>query len=276
MKNKKVKLILTVLLTAVMVTACSQKEKNSETADAVNEKDQVLENEEKETETVTPELDEDEIQELQQQGETEERKDGESSSSGAGSDSESSVNTSKNGSTASTQSGSSGPSDTSADSDGSGSNSDSSAQNAAADSAQNSDSSSAAANSDTEEGVKAKVKMYEGEYFDEILYSYVDSEVEFSPYCEFHISNVTDTSFDFEIYEVGEKEKKTLIFKKHTAVFTGDGMQAVYNGNEYTLSFTFPDERNAYPDVVDLRVSGFAPVEGRTYVNNMVPGHEFG
>lgn len=124
--------------------------------------------------------------------------------------------------------------------------------------------------------VKAKVKMYEGKYFDEVLYRYADPEIEFSPYCQFYISNVTDTSFDFEIYEVGAQWKETLIFKKHTAVFTGDGMQAVYNGNEYTLTFSFPDERHAYPDVVDMKVSGFGPVEGNTYVNNMVPGHEFG
>lgn len=125
--------------------------------------------------------------------------------------------------------------------------------------------------------VKAKVKMYEGTYFDEVFYRYaVDPEVEFSPYCEFHISNVTDTSFDFAIYEVGAQDKKTLIFKNHTAVFTGDGMQAVYNGNEYTITFSFPDERQAYPDVVDMKVSGFGPVEGNTYVNNMVPGREFG
>lgn len=124
--------------------------------------------------------------------------------------------------------------------------------------------------------VKAKVKMYEGKYFDEVLYRYADPEIEFSPYCQFYISNVTDTSFDFEIYEVGAQWKETLIFKKHTAVFTGDGMQAVYNGNEYTLTFTFPDERHAYPDVVDMKVSGFGPVEGNTYVNNMVPGREFG
>ncbi len=124
--------------------------------------------------------------------------------------------------------------------------------------------------------VKAKVKMYEGKYFDEVLYRYADPEIEWAPYCEFHISNITDTSFDFEIYEVGELQKRTLIFKKHTAVFTGDGMQAVYNGDEYTLTFSFPDERHAYPDVVDMKVSGFGPVEGNTYVNNMVPGREFG
>lgn len=277
MKNGKVKMLLAVFLTAVMITACGQKEENDGTADAAVESEQNSEDEEAESETVTPELDE------------EETENGEDSSVSTGYDSGSSTNSSKSSSTGGTRPGSEGSSgslenstasesrnesksDSSVDASG---NSDSSTQNAADDGEQNGDSSEADGSATTE-GVKAKVKMYEGEYFDEILYTYVDPEVEWAPYCEFHISNVTDTSFDFEIYEVGELQKRTLIFKKHTAVFTGDGMQAVYNGNEYTLSFSFPDDRHAYPDVVDMRVSGFAPVEGRTYVNNMVPGHEFG
>lgn len=277
MKNGKVKMLLAVFLTAVVITACGQKEENDGTADAAVESEQNSEDEEEELETVTPELDE------------EETENGEDSSASAGYDSGSSTNSSKSSSTGDARSGSgesSGSledstasvsrsefkSNSSADASG---NSDSSTQNAADCDGQNGGSSEADG-SETTEGVKAKVKMYEGKYFDEILYTFASEEVEFSPYCQFYISNVTDTSFDFEIYEVGAQGKETLIFKKHTAVFTGDGMQAVYNGNEYTLTFTFPDERNAYPDVVDMKVSGFSPVEGRTYVNNMVPGREFG
>lgn len=128
-----------------------------------------------------------------------------------------------------------------------------------------------------ETGVKAKVKMHAGTYFDEIIYTWASGEAESSPYCEFDISNVTDTSFDFAIYQrESDTSGRSLIFKKHTAVFTGDGMEAVYNGEQYTIRFSFPDERQAFPDVVDMKVSGFGPVEGATFVNNGIPGHEFG
>ena len=70
--------------------------------------------------------------------------------------------------------------------------------------------------------------------------------------------------------------QRNLIFKTHTAVFNGDGTTAVYNGQEYTLNFTFPNDRHSLPDVTEIQVTGFAPLEGETYLYNQVPGHEFG
>ena len=76
-----------------------------------------------------------------------------------------------------------------------------------------------------------------------------------------HLSNATDTSFDFTIYDV-DGQNRSLKFKTHTAVFTGDGTQAEYNGNGYHLVFTFPDDRGALPDVVCMQVSGLKDMGG--------------
>lgn len=124
--------------------------------------------------------------------------------------------------------------------------------------------------------VNSKVKLYDGTYFDDNCYG--DNILK--NYCEVVISNITNTSFDFTVYEVnvidGKKENKKTIFHTNTAVFTGDGKTASFYGNSYTLSFTFPNNHGAYPDVTDMEISGFKPLEGKTYVNNGIPGHEFG
>lgn len=124
--------------------------------------------------------------------------------------------------------------------------------------------------------VNSKVKLYDGTYFDDKRFG----ENALKNYCEVVISNITNTSFDFTVYEVydlnGEKENKKVIFLKNTAIFTGDGMKATFYGNDYTLNFTFPNNHHAYPAVTDMEISGFKPLEGKTYVNNGIPGHEFG
>ncbi|MBZ9685644.1 hypothetical protein G9F72_004660 [Clostridium estertheticum] len=124
--------------------------------------------------------------------------------------------------------------------------------------------------------VNSKVKLYDGTYFDDDCFG--DNILK--NYCEIVISNVTNTSFDFTVYEVnvvdGKKENKKAIFLTNTAVFTGDGMKATFYGNSYTLNFTFPNYHGAYPAVTDMEISGFKPLEGKTYVNNGIPGHEFG
>ena len=133
--------------------------------------------------------------------------------------------------------------------------------------------------SQEEIGVPAKVRIYEATYFAEAVYRNVNLESsEWPPYCEIDISNVTDTSFDFTVYErtFDGEPQRNLIFKTHTAVFNGDGTTAVYNGQEYTLNFTFPNDRHSLPDVTEIQVTGFAPLEGETYLYNQVPGHEFG
>ena len=123
--------------------------------------------------------------------------------------------------------------------------------------------------------VKAKVKVYEDYYKDAEIYG--DNPNAPDVYCVIDISNVTETSFDFTIYEVDQiKDTRSLIFRTHTAVFTGDGTEAFYDGKEYDLTFTFPDYYGAYPDVTHMEITGFAPVEGRTYDFGGVPGHEFG
>ncbi|BCZ45867.1 hypothetical protein psyc5s11_19340 [Clostridium gelidum] len=124
--------------------------------------------------------------------------------------------------------------------------------------------------------VNSKVKLHDGIYFDNR--SFGDNILK--NYCEVVISNITNTSFDFTVYEVnesdGKKENKKVIFLTNTAVFTGDGMKASFYGKNYTLAFTFPNNHNAYPVVTDIEISGFKPLEGKTYVNNGIPGHEFG
>lgn len=124
--------------------------------------------------------------------------------------------------------------------------------------------------------VYGKVKLYEGIYFDDKRFG----EDGVKNYCEVEISNITNTSFDFTIYEVneseGKKENKKVIFLKNTAVFIEDGTKAAFYGKDYTLNFTFPNKHNAYIVATDMEMSGFKPLEGKTYVNNKIPGHEFG
>jgi len=124
--------------------------------------------------------------------------------------------------------------------------------------------------------VNSKVKLYDGTYFDNRRFG--DNMLK--NYCEVVVSNVTNNSFNFTVYEVnesdGKKENKKVIFLTNTAVFTGDGMNASFYGKDYTLNFTFPNNHNAYPVVTDIEISGFKPLDGKTYVNNGIPGHEFG
>ena len=122
--------------------------------------------------------------------------------------------------------------------------------------------------------VSSKVKLYEGTYFDDKRFG----ENMLKSYCEVVISNVTGTSFDFTVYQVidAEKGEKKVIFSKNTAIFIGDGTKAAFYGKEYTLNFAFPNHHGAYPVVTDMEISGFGPLEGKDYVNNGIPEHEFG
>lgn len=67
----------------------------------------------------------------------------------------------------------------------------------------------------------------------------------------------------------GESE---LLISKHTAVFSEDGTEATFYGDDYNLAFVFPDYHGTYPVVTDIEISGFTPFEGKTYVNNSIPG----
>lgn len=114
--------------------------------------------------------------------------------------------------------------------------------------------------------VNSEVKLYEGAYWDERCLADVDLNLK--KYCEVVISNVTNTSFDFTVYEVDRETKnRKVIFLTNTAVFAKDGKVAVFHGNTYTLNFTFPS-------ITEIKVSGFEPLEGNTFLNNKIPGHE--
>ena len=297
MKYRKVKLLLGATLLALAVTACGgEKEADSETAQAEETADQ---EEEKQAEDVKEETETLEAQETEDaqdttEGGTEDAQNTEeagtgtegSQNSGSGAEtSEASGNTEEaSGNTAQEETGQtettagdsgqeqqSGASDNTAETAGSTQTADDS-QKAAA---QSPDSGT---ESQEETGVPAKVRIYEATYFAEAVYRNVNLETEWPPYCEIDISNVTDTSFDFTVYErtFDGEPQRNLIFKTHTAVFNGDGTTAVYNGQEYTLNFTFTNNRHSLPDVTEIQVTGFAPLEGETYLYNQVPGHEFG
>jgi len=110
------------------------------------------------------------------------------------------------------------------------------------------------------------LKLYEGTYWDERCLG--DNILKLKSYCEVVISNVTNTSFDFTVYEIDrETENKKVIFLKNTAVFTDDGTKSTFYGNDHTLNFTFPS-------LTEIKISGFKPLEGKTYLNNKIPGHE--
>ncbi|WP_343207890.1 hypothetical protein [Anaerolentibacter hominis] len=123
-----------------------------------------------------------------------------------------------------------------------------------------------------------RAKLYEGIYFDDDVYRYASGEEEPPEYFyQISIANVTDTSFDFIVYkyyEATDKEEKVL--DKNTAVMSEDGTKAVCESGDKTITFTFPDNHNAYPDVTDLEVTGIDFLKGKTFVNNNIPGHEFG
>lgn len=120
---------------------------------------------------------------------------------------------------------------------------------------------------------QSKVQLYEGVYFDVKRFG----EVQLKNYCEVIISNITETSFDFTVYQVDlDKYEREIIFNTNTAIFIKDGTVAAFYGKDYTLNFTFPDNHESHPVVTDMKISGFAPLEGKTYVNSGIPGHEFG
>ncbi len=127
--------------------------------------------------------------------------------------------------------------------------------------------------------VKGNVQLFEGTYFDEGVYKYVDIPAAESPfvYCEIMISNITDTSFDFTINErVMATDESRVIFPTSTAYFTGDGTEATYHGGDQTFHFDFPHDQALYPIIRDMKVTGFSKLEGNNYINNNIPGHEAG
>lgn len=127
------------------------------------------------------------------------------------------------------------------------------------------------------EGKAGNKTIYEGRYFDDQWYDYVDGPAEESPlvYCEIIISNVTDTSFEFVINEeVMATGEVTPVVTAGTAVIEDAGAKAVYKGENLTLMFSFPDGPDTFPQ--HLEISGSEKLEGNVYMNNTIPGHESG
>ena len=131
--------------------------------------------------------------------------------------------------------------------------------------------------SETEEEYPPKI-IYEGCYFDEGVYQYWTSmPITESPmiYCEIWISNVTETAFDFLIKEVVmATDERTIVLPLSTAKIVNNGWGAIYEGEEFTLSFEFPDDPDRFPK--EITVDGWEKLEGNTYMNNSIPGHESG
>lgn len=127
-------------------------------------------------------------------------------------------------------------------------------------------------------GVKAQIQVYEGSYFDESVYQYItdpDKDASSFTYCIISISNVTDTSFEFEVNEISyTTEVSEVVFPKSTAVFIEDGTKAAYYGENQTFYFEFPDREEEFPK--HIKVTGFEKLEGNSYMNNTIPGHESG
>lgn len=130
--------------------------------------------------------------------------------------------------------------------------------------------------SESEENA-VREKIYEGRYFDEGVYQYIDIPESESPliYCEVLISNVTDTSLDFIINEkVMATGESSVLVPAGTAMLEEKEAKAVYHGENLTLTFDFTNEPELFPK--HLKVSGLEQMEGKSYVNNTIPGHESG
>lgn len=130
---------------------------------------------------------------------------------------------------------------------------------------------------ETPKAVKAAVEMQEGMYDDEHSYGEQGGYFEGDSFIQYdyygvEVKNVTDTSFDFTLFlYAGEGEKKPREVAAGTAIFVEDGMKAVCE----EMTFTFPNQWESLPAVVDFRIEGYEPVNGVLFANNDVPGYEF-
>lgn len=123
--------------------------------------------------------------------------------------------------------------------------------------------------------VAAQYQVYEGTYNDMNLNQAMSADGGSNSYCQIEVSNITDQSFDFTVYQLTDGNKKELLDTR-TATFVEDGTKAVSEKDGTNLVFTFPDSWNALPKVVEMQVSGLDVLEGNSYINNSVPGYEFG
>lgn len=123
--------------------------------------------------------------------------------------------------------------------------------------------------------VNAQYQVYAGTYYDMNIYEATAEGGESDSYCQIEVSNITDQTFDFAVYQLTDGNKQ-MILDTRTATFVEDGTKAVSEKDGTNLVFTFPDNWNALPKVVEMQVSGMDVLGGNSYVNNNVPGYEFG
>lgn len=123
--------------------------------------------------------------------------------------------------------------------------------------------------------VNAQYQVYAGTYYDMNIYEATAEGGESDSYCQIEVSDVTDQTFDFAVYQLTDGNKQTVLDTR-TATFVEDGTKAVSEKDGTNLVFTFPDNWNALPKVVEMQVSGLDVLEGNSYVNNTIPGYEFG
>lgn len=123
----------------------------------------------------------------------------------------------------------------------------------------------------TDSGIVAAVRVYTGDYRE--ASSYDPGPIEDMPqYYTLSVYTVSDTAFSFGINQIDRASQEvTQCLLSGTAYFTGDGTEAVYDGSNGEVSFTFPDNHGALPDVTDITVSGVPEIEGTVMINNGVP-----
>ncbi len=124
------------------------------------------------------------------------------------------------------------------------------------------------------------LQLSEGIYADDTSRQWVLQDPDYTGsyiYNELIISNVTDRTFDFEVvcrnYETNESE---MIIPWGTAYINEDGISAVYEGEDYTLTFDFTNRGNPLPVVVLIEIWGVAELEGISFSNYDVPGYDAG
>ena len=120
--------------------------------------------------------------------------------------------------------------------------------------------------------------IYDGRYFDESIYLYWAGEIQDASsltYCEILISGVTDTSFNFTINELSaETDEGSALLSDATALIRENGKSAVYEGEDFTLTFSFESDPEVFPKYITIE--GWNKLEGTRYMNNTIPGHESG
>ena len=129
--------------------------------------------------------------------------------------------------------------------------------------------------------VNAQYQVYAGTYYDMNIYEATAEGGESDSYCQIEVSNITDQTFDFAVYQLTDGNKQMILdiqkrCRAHEQLLAAWRTKAVSEKDGTNLVFTFPDNWNALPKVVEMQVSGMDVLEGNSYVNNNVPGYEFG